>query len=106
MALWTDILHAATRQVRDTFPVTATISYTAEGTTEDVQVVFDRAYTEQGFDDGLAVTTTAPVVMVRDADVTRRPVQQDRMIIEGVTYLVADVRDEGSDTARCYLVEV
>ena len=101
---WADDLSAATRIIRDTYPTQAVIHYTAEGTSETVTVVYDRAYTEQGFQDGLAVTTTMPVVWIRDADATRRVRTGDTIEIGSDTLSGVDVQDEGSGTVRAYVV--
>lgn len=101
---WAALQDRMIRNVRDRFATAGT--YTLQGgASSDVSVVFDRAYTEQAFDDGIAVTVTRPVAMVVDADLSRAPRPGDSLQIGTTTYTVEDVQAEGCGSSRCYLTE-
>jgi hypothetical protein len=86
------------------------VEYRPEGGSDTfvLRAVFDESWTEvdprTGRDaDGVAVSTTAPALHVRLADLPAKPGQGDGVTIDGRDYEVVDVRPDGAGGATLVL---
>lgn len=102
---WNALQDRMIRTIRDRFGAPATCVLKGTSTAIPLTVVFDRAHQEQAFEDGVVVTTTRPVLTVRDADLPRPPRAGDVYVIGEATYAVTDAQPEGCGSSRLYVVE-
>lgn len=82
----------------------------AGGEPYDITGVFDRAYTQEvdSLDDGVGITTTKPVLGVRDVVFRAPPKQGDRLYIPSVdtVFAVADVQPDSHGGTKLLLNKV
>lgn len=57
--------------------------------------VFSAAHMEVDASTGVAVSTVQPVLEVRQADLPALPTEGDAVTVQGVLYLIVDVRPDG-----------
>lgn len=105
MSAWATSLDAALTVVRDTFP--AAVSYTpaSTGTPEAITAVFDEAHEAVDISTGTPVSTTRPALWVRLADLSVAPRQEDRVVVAGRTFSVADTQPDGAGGSTLFLLE-
>lgn len=92
------------------------VTYTpAGGQDQQITGVFDRAYLEMlplgggrgmeplGFGSGGNITAARPVLGVQLSQFAAPPKQNDRLVVHGITYSVAEVQDDGHGWAKLRL---
>jgi hypothetical protein len=84
--------------------IQATVRLVGESPAE-VTVVFDAAYrlVELAGGTGIAQTSTAPVALLRDADLARVPRQGDDLFVAGQLWTIAEVQPDGQGGSLCRL---
>lgn len=69
----------------------------------NVTGVFDRAYSQDAIKDGVVVTETMPVLGISTSDFPSPPLQGDQLIINGQTFIVRELRDDGHGGGKLML---
>jgi hypothetical protein len=82
---------------RQTFGETATVAG------ETCRAIFDQQYQSIELAGEVPITTTRPVLDVVLDDLTDTPEQGDTVVVNSVTYQVADVQTDGQGGAKLFL---
>jgi len=92
---------------RDTFGQSVSYTPAATGIAESITAPFDAAHEVMSLDAEQPISSTAPVIDVRLADLSVAPAQGDLCTVGGTDYEVTDVQPgQVGGTAHLMLVEV
>ena len=87
----------------DDFAVLAT--WTHAGADTSLMVIFDAAHMAVDLETGAPVSTSAPQITVRDADLPAGAAQGDAVIVAGKSWKVRDLQPDGTGVTVAMLEE-
>lgn len=83
------------------------IEYTPSGESSVSAIaVFDNQYQAVDPDTGAIVTSTGPVIGVKDADLPRAPLEEDEVSVRGQSYRVIQVQKDGHGGSKLLLHKI
>ena len=105
MTIRASLQAAVNRSAMATWGQPATYTPASTGTPVGITAVFDSAFVAVETGGEVPVSTVAPVLLVRLADLPADPEQGDAVTVGGGDYEVADVQPDSSGTVRLRLMQ-
>ena len=95
MTVFADLTRALSATVLATFGEPVVFHLEGQAAPIDGRGVFTAVHQEVDASTGVAVSTVQPVLEVRQVDLPAMPTEGDAVTVQGVLYLIVDVRADG-----------
>lgn len=89
----------------DRFGMRTLIEFVADGSSVEIDGVFDREFERIEFSNGAEVMSTGPRVGIRVADLPRTPARGDVVTVDGTVFEVDEVLPDGQAGIALDLIE-
>jgi|GEM_PF-4019569 len=104
--MWQDLLNNMTAQVRDTFGQSVTYTRKKTGEVFEILAVFDIGYNLSEAGGTMGANIPVKELDIRLSDIGhQRPQQGDKVLIDGTSYQVTDVKQSTSGMMKAVLRE-